>query len=131
MPQRLKRMRILLSAQEQMQLSAQRAVDKATRELELLRQKELAVMALMSEGDTMMVNALMHSHINQIRQVSQLKQDMQMALETLKSETRKQAVSMEVVKRMVKMLEEEDRREREKRDHQEIVERTANQNDDL
>ena len=131
MPQRLKRMRILLSAQEQMQLSAQRAVDKATRELELLRQKELAVMALMSEGDTMMVNALMHSHINQIRQVSQLKQDMQMALETLKSETRKQAVSMEVVKRMVKMLEEEDRREREKRDHQEIVERTANQNEDL
>ncbi|WP_319532057.1 hypothetical protein [uncultured Cohaesibacter sp.] len=129
MSSRLDRMRILLRAQEQMQQSAQRAVDQVSRELDLLRKRELVLLTLMAEGDTVMVNTLMNSHVHQIRQVSQRKSDMQNALETLRAETRKQALFMESVKRMVKMLEENEQREAEKREQMDIIERTAYQSE--
>ena len=125
MSSRLDRMRILLRAQEQMQQSAQRAVDQAARELDLLRKRELVLLTLMAEGDAVMVNTLMNSHVHQIRQVSQRKNDMQNALQTLKAEMRKQAIFMESLKRMVKLLEENERREAEKREQMDIIERTA------
>ncbi|SNY92158.1 hypothetical protein SAMN04515647_2403 [Cohaesibacter sp. ES.047] len=131
MSQRLNRMRVLLKAQEQMQRNAQRAVDKASKELDYLRQKEMELLSLMSDGDPLLVNALMNSHVNQIRQVNQRKNDMQDALETLKSETRKQAVFMEAVKRMASVLEQEERSEAEKKNHQEIIEQTAYQSEGL
>ena len=131
MSKRLANIRLLLWAQEQMQANAQRTVAQASNQLTQLRLKEEALVKLMSKGDPVLINSLMKTATGQLQQIAQNKAEMDEAIRLLQTQIRKQGMSIQLVKRVLAVAEEEDRRAREKREHLELVELTAQRGNSL
>ncbi|WP_146006380.1 hypothetical protein [Cohaesibacter celericrescens] len=118
----------MLRAQEHLQKNAQRAVTQMKTQLDQLRQKEKTLLLLMSEGDPMLVNSLMHSHTKQIKRVSQDRKKIDAALQEMKEQTRKHGVSMEIVKRLISVQEEAQAKMQEKKDQLELIDQSVQKN---
>ncbi|WP_321337588.1 hypothetical protein [uncultured Cohaesibacter sp.] len=130
MSKRTERLRRLLHAQEQMHKSTQQAVEQTVQQKTHLREKEASLVKMMAEGDPILVNALMASHAKQLKKVAKERAELDQALEVLQQQLRKHGTTMESVRRFLTMVEDKERKEREKSDNLEILEMVTNPRSD-
>nr|WP_321454771.1 hypothetical protein [uncultured Cohaesibacter sp.] len=129
MTKKTEKLRRLLHAQEQMHKSTSRAIEQAVQQKQQLRQKEADLVKLMAEGDPVLVNAFMQSHVKQLRKVAVERAELDEALALLQKQLQKHGTTLEAVKRFLKMVETKERQDQEKADNLEILEMVAISND--